>query len=97
MEELGSVRVQYQVFKSSGIFARGTKLLQICDQGCIFLNPNFGKSPGRESFPFSESFEIERGPKEISVKTKRQNFSLSVTLKDRLLTDVLFYKVWFSS
>ena len=96
MEDLGSIKIQYQVFKSSGLFSRGNKILQICDKGIAFINPNYDKSKERECFPFSEDFEIELTPKDISVKTKRQAFSLIIGEKETLLTSLYYYKVLFT-
>lgn len=93
MEDLGAIRVQYQVFKSAGIFSRGSKILQICDQGIAFINPNYAKFKERECFPFSEDFTLESTAKDISVRTKRQTFSVYTSLKERLLTSLYYYKV----
>jgi len=93
MEDLGTIRAQYQVFKSAGIFSRGNKILHICDQGIAFINPNYMKFKERECFPYSEDFTLESTPKDISVKTKRQTFSIHSNLKERLLTLLYYYKV----
>ncbi len=102
MEDLGQLRAQYYVFKSSGLFARGNRLLQLYDQGVVFLTPALPKAKDkeRESFPFSEQFDIsspDPNGKDVSVRTKRQNFSLVSDSRERLLTDLCYYKARTSS
>ena len=99
MESYGKLRARYYVIKTSGIFTKNSRILEIHDEGLIFLNLNFSKSSkGKDtevSF-FHDSLEIalsDRNDKDILVKTPKQNYTLACTERLRLITDLLYYKV----
>lgn len=92
---------RHYVIKTSGVFTKSAKILEIYDKAVIFVNPDLYKNPkDREIFLFKDSIDFnlsEKNDKEIYVKAQKQNFTLTCFDRPALLTELFYYKVFFGN
>lgn len=99
MEELGKLWSRYYVIRTSGIFAKNTRFLEIYEEGISCFNPNITKATkgkDKEVFLFKDQLEVtlsDRNEKDISVKAGKQNFTLTCNERSKLLSDIMYCQV----
>lgn len=94
MEDCGKLRARFYVIKTSGIFAKGARILEIHDKGLLFLSVTSSKD--REYISFKDGFEVllaDRNERDFQLKVAKSLFTISCAERTRLLTDLYLYKV----
>jgi len=94
MENYGRLRARYYIIKTSGIFTKSSRILQVHDNGLLFTSSNSLKD--HELIPFKENFEIilmERNDRDFQLKTSKGIYLIACSERTRLLTDIYYYKV----
>ena len=97
MDHLGRLHGRYYVIKTSGIFSKSSKILEIYDEGIVFVNPSVSKATkgkDREAYYYRDDVEAgvsERNEKDLQMRMGKQSFSVGCSERRHLLTDLLHY------
>ena len=95
------IRRRYYVTKSSGIFSKALKILEIFDSNFTLIRPDYLKgSKNTEIYNFDTITEItisDRNNNDINVKYDKKSFILTYNDRIELITDLLYYKVLYNT